>query len=250
MTKVYEEHLRGETGQPYLAVFFGFFCFFFTGWERLHRLYPGVLSCLLYEITWILYQLCHLGPITWATDEQDGHGSRQRKERTTLYTAAVFILRTGPVPCSQNPPDLILNVMMSLWRTLLSAWATVKAAASAAAAADVNNAQSCCWLLIVIQRNSCVTAKSVICFMDKTKWIRRESQAARWCMTHRSLWPCSHRLWQFNISEKSALSKKTLIFSQFMLQHLLEEAGVMRQIHKLWGIKPDSVVFLASLTGG
>lgn len=86
----------------------------------------------------------------------------------------------------------------------LSNCGTVKAAA----AEYVNNAQSCCWLLIVIQRNSCVTAKSVICFMDKTKWNRRESQAARWCMTHRSFWPCSHRLWQFNISEKSALSKK------------------------------------------
>lgn len=52
---------------------------------------------------------------------------------------------------------------------------TVKAAATAA---DHNNAHSCCWLLVAIQRNSCMTAKSVICFMHKTKWNRRESQGA------------------------------------------------------------------------
>lgn len=31
--------------------------------------------------------LCHLGPITWATDEHDGHSYRQWKKRTRPYTA-------------------------------------------------------------------------------------------------------------------------------------------------------------------
>lgn len=69
---------------------------------------------MLYEITWILYQLCHLGPITWATDEQGGHSYRQWKERATLDTAVVFILYTGPVQCSQNAPNLTLNAMILL----------------------------------------------------------------------------------------------------------------------------------------
>lgn len=79
----------------------------------------------MYEITWILYQLCHLGPITWAT-EQDGHSCMQWKERTTFYTAAVFILYTGPVKCSQNAPFRILSVRILLQRTLFFGGATVE----------------------------------------------------------------------------------------------------------------------------
>lgn len=56
---------------------------------------------------------------------------------------------------------------------------TNRGTVKAAAAADLNNAQSCCWLVVAMQRNSCMMAKSFICFMDKTKWNRRESQGAR-----------------------------------------------------------------------
>lgn len=64
VAQVYGDHLLGETGLPYLSVV--------LRKGRVHRFrleVSGPFTGPLYEITWLLYQLCHLGPITSATDE-------------------------------------------------------------------------------------------------------------------------------------------------------------------------------------
>lgn len=69
MIQVYEDHLAGETQDSLISVWFlreGRVC---TSLLRLKREVSSPFTMPLYEITWLLYQLYHLGPITSATDE-------------------------------------------------------------------------------------------------------------------------------------------------------------------------------------
>lgn len=164
-------------------------------------------SRLLYEITWILYQLCHLGPITWATDEQHTHththSYSQWGKRSTLYTAVVFILYTGRAECAQILNMIILQQRTPngelLWLLLL-----------------ISTMHSCVigsWLLGAVQRSSVLKAKvsSVHC-----PWITGSMVMYDTLLFLATI----RRLWQFNICEIWTQPLQKSIFGQFVLQYL------------------------------
>lgn len=160
-------------------------------------------SRLLYEITWILYQLCHLGPITWATDEQDTHTHTQLQpvegEEYTLHSSCVYSLHRPGRMCSES------NFKYDHFATKNTNWGAV-----IAAPADLNNAQLCHWILVAGSHSEERRPKGQACrlFLGHLKV---ESQGAWWCMTHRAFWPRSGDSDSL-ISVKNELHPKNLHF--------------------------------------
>lgn len=144
-------------------------------------------SRLLYEITWILYQLCHLGPITWADDEQDTHTQLQpvEEEEYTLHSSSVYSWRRPGWFCSES------NFKYDHFATKNTNWGAV-----IAAPADLNNAQLCHRFLVAGSHSEEQCPKGQAC--------RLKSGITGSTVMYDTLLflAAIRRLWQFNTSEK------------------------------------------------
>lgn len=190
--KVYEEHLRGETGQPYLAVFF-------TRRKRLYNQKSPVIWNYMDFISALPSGSYYLS--NWWTRHTHTHTQLQpvEGEEYTLHSSCVYSLHRPGRMCSES------NFKYDHFATKNTNWGAV-----IAAPADLNNAQLCHWILVAGSHSEERRPKGQACrlFLGHLKV---ESQGAWWCMTHRAFWPRSGDSDSL-ISVKNELHPKNLHF--------------------------------------